>query len=59
MVTCPSCGVTALRVHSTYMRRMADRPLGRRRVLVRLRIRRFFCDNGLCPAGPWRSRSRA
>ncbi|MFE1384484.1 hypothetical protein ACFW6S_36650 [Streptomyces sp. NPDC058740] len=33
-VTCPSCGVTASRVHSTYMRRLADRPLGGRRVLL-------------------------
>ncbi|MFG2715423.1 ISL3 family transposase [Streptomyces goshikiensis] len=47
-VTRPSCGVTASRVHSTYMRRLADRPLGGRRVLLRLRVRRFFCDNGLC-----------
>nr|BFD87019.1 hypothetical protein StreXyl84_64200 [Streptomyces sp. Xyl84] len=30
------------------MRRLADRPLGGRRVLLRLRVRRFFCDNGLC-----------
>ncbi|MFE4258110.1 transposase family protein [Streptomyces sp. NPDC056883] len=47
-VTCPSCGVPASRVHSMYTRRLADRPLGGRRVLLRLRIRRFFCDNGLC-----------
>ncbi|MEV6686896.1 ISL3 family transposase [Streptomyces sp. NPDC051130] len=47
-VACPSCGVTARRVHSTYIRRLADRPLGGRRVLLRLRIRRFFCDDGLC-----------
>ncbi|MFK0239176.1 ISL3 family transposase [Streptomyces vinaceus] len=47
-VACPSCGVTASRVHSTYMRRLADRPLGGRRVLLRLRVRRLFCDNGLC-----------
>ncbi|MGE7387773.1 transposase family protein [Streptomyces sp. NPDC004126] len=47
-VACPSCGVAALRVRSTYMRRLADRPLGGRRVLLRLRVRRFFCDNGLC-----------
>ncbi|WP_309248814.1 transposase family protein [Streptomyces sp. MNP-20] len=47
-VMCPSCGVTASRVHSTYTRRLTDRPLGGRRVLLRLRIRRFFCDNGLC-----------
>ncbi|MFD6081064.1 ISL3 family transposase [Streptomyces hydrogenans] len=47
-VKCPSCGVSASRVHSTYMRRLADRPLGGQRVLLRLRIRRFLCDNGLC-----------
>ncbi|MGW1116922.1 ISL3 family transposase [Streptomyces tanashiensis] len=47
-VACPSCGVTASRVHSTYMRRLADRPLGGRRVLLCLRVRRFFCDNGRC-----------
>ncbi|WP_078904204.1 transposase family protein [Streptomyces xanthophaeus] len=47
-VTCPSCGMSASRVHSTYTRRLADRPLGGRRVLLRLRIRRFFCDHGLC-----------
>jgi transposase len=47
-VKCPSCGVSASRVHSTYMRRLADRPLGGRRVLLRLQIRRFVCDNGLC-----------
>ncbi|MFE2852043.1 ISL3 family transposase [Streptomyces lavendulae] len=47
-VKCPSCGVSASCVHSTYMRRLADRPLGGRRVLLRLRIRRFLCDNGLC-----------
>ncbi|MEJ8640609.1 ISL3 family transposase [Streptomyces sp. MS1.HAVA.3] len=47
-VPCLSCGVAASRVHSTYMRRLADRPLGGRRVQLRLRIRRFFCDNGLC-----------
>ena len=29
-VTCPSCDVTASRVHSTYTRRLADRPLGGR-----------------------------
>ncbi|MFK0016920.1 ISL3 family transposase [Streptomyces sp. NPDC091027] len=47
-VACPSCGVTASRVHSTYMRRLADRPLGGRQVVLRLRVRRFFCDTGLC-----------
>lgn len=47
-VSCPSCGGSASRVHSTYMRRLADRPLDGRRVLLRLRVRRFFRDNGPC-----------
>ncbi|WP_189999181.1 hypothetical protein [Streptomyces vinaceus] len=40
--------MTASHVHSTYARRLANRPLGGRRVPLRLRVRRFFCDNGLC-----------
>ncbi|MFJ9344750.1 ISL3 family transposase [Streptomyces sp. NPDC101733] len=47
-VMCPSCGMAAARVHSTYTRRLADRPLGGRRTVLRLRIRRFFCGNDLC-----------
>ncbi|WP_327732927.1 ISL3 family transposase [Streptomyces nojiriensis] len=47
-VTCPACGMAALRVHSTYRRRLADRPIGGRRVVLRLMVRRFFCDNAAC-----------
>ncbi|MEU6867719.1 transposase family protein [Streptomyces sp. NPDC046876] len=47
-VTCPSCGVSASRVHSTYRQRRADRPIGGRRVVLRLMVRRFFCDNAAC-----------
>lgn len=47
-VTCPSCGVSASRIHSGYKRRLADRPIGGRRVVLRLRVRRFFCDNAAC-----------
>ncbi|MFE6848928.1 ISL3 family transposase [Streptomyces sp. NPDC057686] len=47
-VTCPVCGMAASRVHSTYGRRLADRPIGGRRVVLRLMVRRFFCDNAAC-----------
>ncbi|GGR01887.1 ISL3 family transposase [Kitasatospora griseola] len=45
---CPSCGAMGGRVHSTYRRRLADRPLGGRLVVLTLRVRRFFCDHGGC-----------
>ena len=38
------------RVHSRYWRRLADAPIGGRPVELRLRVRRFFCDNRACPA---------
>ncbi|MDT0549603.1 ISL3 family transposase [Streptomyces lonegramiae] len=47
-VMCPACGTAASRVHSTYTRRLADRPIGGRRVVLRLTVRRFFCDNAVC-----------
>ncbi|MEU9107731.1 ISL3 family transposase [Streptomyces xanthophaeus] len=46
--TCPSCGLAAARVHSRYGRRLADRPIDGRRVILRLRVRRFFCDRAAC-----------
>ncbi|MEU9088049.1 transposase family protein [Streptomyces sp. NPDC048357] len=45
---CPDCGNGARRVHSRYWRRLADRPVGGREVLVRLRVRRFLCDVPMC-----------
>lgn len=45
---CPDCGNDARRVHSLYWRRLADRPVGGREVLVRLRVRRFLCDVPIC-----------
>ena len=48
--TCPRCGQPSGRVHSTYGRRLADAPVGGRRVVIRLAVRRFFCANPDCPA---------
>ncbi|MFF4105405.1 transposase family protein [Streptomyces sp. NPDC001903] len=47
-VNCPACGMAASRVHSMYRRRLADRPIGGRRVFLMLMVRRFFCDNVAC-----------
>src|SRR5215472_3813808 len=47
-VACPWCGRLSVRVHSRYERRLADAPAGGRRVVVRLRVRRLFCDHPAC-----------
>jgi transposase len=47
---CPCCGDSSERVHSRYRRQLADVPIAGRSVVLRLRIRRFFCDNRACPA---------
>src|SRR5215831_8434222 len=48
---CPACGTWSSRVHSGYARTVADGPAGGRPVLIRLRVRRFFCGNPGCQAG--------
>ena len=47
---CPRCGRSSRRVHSRYERRLADAAIGGRRVVIRLRVRRFFCAWPDCPA---------
>lgn len=46
---CPSCQLFAQRVHSHYGRTVADLPWGELTVCLRLTVRKFFCDNPLCP----------
>ncbi|MFD8079643.1 ISL3 family transposase [Streptomyces sp. NPDC059718] len=46
---CPGCGVATSRVHSGYVRRLADRAAGGRGVVIELRVRRFRCRNQRCP----------
>jgi transposase len=48
---CPSCGDRSRRVHSRYDRRLADGSVAGRPVVLRLRVRRFFCDGPDCPVG--------
>ncbi|MCE7052286.1 ISL3 family transposase [Streptomyces purpurascens] len=46
--TCPQCQHPAARIHSRYWRQVAGLPVGGHRMIVRLRVRRFFCDQGQC-----------
>ena len=50
LAACPGCGIVSGRVHSRYQRRLADTAVGGRRVVIRLVVRRFFCDGPDCPA---------
>lgn len=45
---CPGCLWRGRRVHSTYRRTLSERPLGGQKLVVRLRVRRFFCDRKSC-----------
>ena len=45
---CPACGAWSSRVHSAYVRTVADGPAGGRPVVIRLTVRRFLCRNPAC-----------
>ena len=45
---CPACGAWSSRVHSGYVRTVADGPAGGRPVVIRLAVRRLFCRNPAC-----------
>jgi hypothetical protein len=45
---CPACGAWSSRVHSGYVRTVADSPAGGRPVVIRLAVRRLFCPNPAC-----------
>jgi len=49
--TCPKCGLPSSRVHSRYDRRLADGAVAGQPVVLRVRVRRFFCAGGDCPVG--------
>jgi transposase len=48
---CQTCGHSSSRVHSRYDRQVADAAVAGRPVVLRLRVRRFFCDTPECPKG--------
>ncbi len=45
---CPVCGETSRRVHGRYTRTLADLPWSGIPVRLRLRVRKFFCDQPSC-----------
>jgi transposase len=45
---CPLCNACSLRVQSRYWRQAADLPMAGRRVVLRIMVRRFWCDAVLC-----------
>jgi transposase len=47
--TCPTCGSSSERVHSRYLRTVADLPGHDRHVILRPRVRRFRCTTPCCP----------
>ncbi|RUM95060.1 transposase family protein, partial [Pseudaminobacter arsenicus] len=46
--TCPCCGTASRRTQSRYVRKVADLPISGRRVILRVTVRRFWCDAVLC-----------
>lgn len=48
-VGCPGCGMLSSRVHSRYVRRLADNAVGGRPVVIELQVRRFRCGELACP----------
>jgi len=46
---CPSCHRRSRHVHSRYVRHITDQPIGGRRVLFHLHVRRFRCRTATCP----------
>lgn len=48
-VACPLCGSPTSRVHSRYLRTLAELPCLRLTVRLHLHTRRFFCDQPECP----------
>nr|WP_255565739.1 transposase family protein [Prauserella sp. PE36] len=45
---CTGCGAVSGRVHSRYVRQLSDTASSGREVLIRLRVRRLFCDDSAC-----------
>ncbi|MEQ6028314.1 transposase family protein [Streptomyces salinarius] len=45
---CPACETASARVHSRYVRRLADSAVGGRPALIELRVRRFRCSQQGC-----------
>ena len=46
---CPLCHRSSRRIHSHYVRTLADLPFGERTLTLHLNVRRFFCHTRECP----------
>lgn len=46
---CPQCGQLATRIHSRYVRTVADLPWAGLPVRLLLQVHRWFCDQSACP----------
>ncbi|HZO90819.1 MAG TPA: ISL3 family transposase [Chthonomonadaceae bacterium] len=46
---CPVCHRPSRRVHSRYWRTLADLPCSGQKIVLHVRMRRFFCGNRHCP----------
>jgi transposase len=46
---CPACQLPSRRIHSRYLRAVADVSWGGVPVTLRVLVRRFFCGNSACP----------
>jgi transposase len=46
--SCPVCGRLAQRIHSRYQRTVWDLPLQKTQVILRLYVRKFYCDQPGC-----------
>lgn len=45
---CPTCGTAGRRLHSGYIRTLADLPWAGHAARIFLQVRRFFCDQAAC-----------
>ncbi|WP_367890480.1 transposase family protein [Pedobacter mucosus] len=45
---CPICGKRSNRIHSRYLR-LLDLPISGHLSRVKLKARKYFCDNAVCP----------
>lgn len=46
---CPGCGSPSDQIHCQYQRTVHDVPCGGRKVVLRLRVRKFVCRSSSCP----------
>lgn len=48
VAACPRCDHSSRRIHSRYVRHLADLPWAGVAVRIDLKVKKFFCDHGAC-----------